>query len=397
LKADHVNSPTTSTKIYSVLAGGALNPANVGDLDDIVIVYDNVANLIYTANWYFNDGGTIRSAPFEFKGGAVPAGTSEVGLYYDTVGGNFKWYGNSSLIVDDADTISTPVYGTLAGVVDPTNVGKTSQVLTVKSNEVFIETTSKFYQTGTRKGVIDFQAGTFPAVTTPTTPVNYETNLVWDSGTSKWRFYTAVDTSTATIYAKIAWFFDHESDLSEGEIVTYDSATDTFIASETAIWIDWMRSKACTFETMGTSTVFEVSLLATNIERYGVTRDLYFAKNCINDRGNRIAAFNRTGNANNSTKRIFCSVFTDTINDKPWINPASLLLKTTILGVEKINQVLVRIPNEWDLGGGNWIWTELSDLSRGLPHYARPIDPQKELDGIWEFKEDDTIYSTYKR
>ena len=84
--------------------------------------------------------------------------------------------------------------------------------------------------------------------------------------------------ATSTYYARIRWNFTVEQDLSEGELMTYNSSTNTYTATEDLIWIDWKRSAQAQFSTAGTDTIFEVEKLTTDVMRGNRTRDLYEAK-----------------------------------------------------------------------------------------------------------------------
>jgi len=201
--------------------------------------------------------------------------------------------------------------------------------------------------------------------------------------------------------AKIRWFVDLEGDRSEGELLTYDNATDTYTASGTAIYIDWAKSKACKFETAGDNTVFAVTKIASSVVRYGVTRDLYACVYCEKDAGSRITHLRKSG-AN--SLYLYGTLISEDIlpsPSMPWENATLAAPKTSIVGIPGVNVISARVPKEWDITTAGWDWTEISDFSRGMPWYFRPIEPMlmDKVQRVWrsEFDFAGNPLSTYGR
>lgn len=268
------------------------------------------------------------------------------------------------------------------GNIDFTNVGTLQEIFRVDTNFTYLRTAVKFHDDGTKKGELNFETGSYPSITVPSSPANYEVKLVWDSEASKWKWYCVSEASALAVsYARIAWNFTLEKDLSEGELVSYDSATDSYTASGTMIWID--RYKCVTpFWTAGTNTIFEVRKIKENVAKAGKTRHLYSVTGVFEDRGYPITHLELSKKLapNHLSGRLEGYLCSSEKTDPVYSDTSRIL--TTLNGLGRSNIMLVSVPKEWktdkpDLPDA-WKYTEVSDLSRGLPLWTRPIDPTVE-------------------
>lgn len=286
------------------------------------------------------------------------------------------------------DNITGPNYSTkiydidALGAIDLTNVGTTKDLLYNENNKTYLKTDAEFREDTTNKGPINFETSGYPAITTPTTPTNYETKIVFDSGTNTWKMYTIAEASaTATVFAKIRWRFWFDAgtlyDFSECELMNYDTATNTFSASGTVGWISQDFSKQCQFHTAGSETIFAVRLLNTSVVRDGITRDLYYCVQCVRESEYKITHFQTISPAYQMVdNRLRVFVCSNDLVASPWLNAADSIIKTSILGVEYSNEMTVNVPRQWRyITGSDYAWTEMHEVARGMEFWARPIRP----------------------
>jgi hypothetical protein len=278
-----------------------------------------------------------------------------------------------------APNVSTKIYDIDAlGAIDLTNIGTTKDFLFNNANRTCIHTEANFHQMSTtNQGEIEFQTSAYPAITTPTTPANYKVNIAFDG--SKWKGYCIGEaTANQTYYAKIRWNYDYNYitnlDNSLGELMNYDTATDTFLATGTFIHIDTIKSTTAQFYTAGTSTIFEVRLLNTAVTRGSLTYDLYYVTRCILDKGDKIT------NLETLTTDIFLNQIKGYLlsTDLAPVNNTQSRIKTSLLGVDGDNIMVVNIPKEWYIEQTTevyWKYIVLQKLETGLNMWFKPINP----------------------
>lgn len=271
---------------------------------------------------------------------------------------------------------STQIYDIKAdGTIDIANVGTTKDFLWVESNEVNIKTEAKFNDGATKKGPINFETSSYPAMVVPSSPANYETKIVFDTGTQKWRGYTIAEASSVSIYyARIRWNYTDATDLSEGELMNYVSGVG-FSVTGTKIWIDIELSLQVQFWTAGDDTIFIVRKIKNDLDRGGDVRHLYYAFFCFQDRGSEITHL-QTETKLTTEKKLEGKLLSANLDPAPWDNPALAEIKTTIATIALVNQVVGRIPDEWITNTiKNWSFVEMSNFSRGQELWFRPIRP----------------------
>ncbi len=412
LKVDWASGGNLSNIVYGVTAGGELDPANLGTLKDFLKVYDNFVFLLTDSGFYLSD---TRNGALNFEDEDLPAilepstpANYPVHLAYDGDTGLWTWYctiDTSSVIIVDNTTIgntSTHLYGaTAGGEADPANVGHTKDIMYVDSNCAYIPIAAGFRYDGTKKGSLDFTTGTeYPASVEAEGTTAYAVKLAWEAGApGRWKWYTKIDATESTLYAVIRWNDDKTyGDLSEGELYTYNSTTDAYTASGTGIWIDTPKSLATFFETAGTATIFQVKKIKDSVIRNSITRNLYMTVRCVKDGGCQITHL-KTGDKNT---KLWGNLLSSALYSPVWGNPTTAAISTTILTVAQINKLSARVPAQWNLSGSeDYLYVELSDASRGLPWYFRPVSPicSVRSTNTWESKEQitGTTIATYKR
>lgn len=303
--------------------------------------------------------------------------------------------GESRIKVDHKTegNLSTKIYDVKAdGTLDLTNVGTTKDFLYIEDDETNIRVESKFRMDATKKGPLDFKTTTLPSLDTPTESGNFEVKCVWN--TDKWSWYAIAEKKETTFYARVRWNFTNTSDLSSGELVTYDPATDAFTASGTAIWIDWKRSAQCQFHTGGDSTIFIVKKILDDVTRSSVERDLYYCAQCFKDEGSELNAFYCNAVIAGNKLEVDCISL-----DLGTIQSGTNDVQTTIVDTAYTNKMLVKIPLDWNTESGTtgtYNYTEISDFGRGLPLLSKPIDPTMEDMDTNKYKMPDST-SYYER
>lgn len=187
------------------------------------------------------------------------------------------------------------------------------------------------------------------------------------------QIFIPISSTEQTKYARIRWDFDEIGDYSEGQILQYDSDEDSFSATETLIWIDYIRSRTTRFETAGDQTIFAIKKIKDGVDRKNETRPLYEAVRCVRDEGLEITHLQTT---TKTTISITGKILSSATLYPPWDDPVTTKIQTTIGLSTQDNIMLTRIQTEWDLTGGeNYAYLEISDFSRGMPFYFRPIRP----------------------
>jgi len=223
---------------------------------------------------------------------------------------------------------------------------------------------------------------------------------------------------TQAASARIAWNYSIDADLSEGEFVAYDEGSGEYPGTGEKIWIDWQLSRSVRFETAGTNTIFQISLVNGEETRGGETRALYRAITCIQDFGSEIShlrAINRsnfinyalpthvpvpTGNLKFSVKNALEGelLSEDQVNSEVWDNYEGAKI-FTLIGADYIqNMVVARIPRDWDVSAisSNFRWLEIVP-GWGQPWLFRPIRPNlKDLDTD-EYQSSSVSSTRYKR
>lgn len=412
LKVDWLSGGNLSNIVYGVTAGGELDPANYGTLKDFLKVYDNFVFLLTDSGFYLSD---TRNGALNFEDEDLPAilepstpANYPVHLAYDGDTGLWTWYctiDTSSVIIVDNTTIgntSTHLYGaTAGGEADPANVGHTKDIMYVDSNCAYIPIAAGFRYDGTKNGSLEFTTATdYPASIEAEGTTAYAVKLAWEAGSpGKWKWYTKIDATESTLYAVIRWNVDITyGDFSEGELYTYDPATNVYTASGTAIWIDFNKSLATFFETAGTATIFQVKKIKDAVTRNAITRNLYMTVRCVQDLGSRITHMKVIERNTN----VYGTLLSSALSSPVWVTPTAAMISTTILTVSLTNKIGARVPAQWDLSGaGDYLFVELSDASRGLPWYFRPVSPilSNRATNAWESKEQitGTTIATYLR
>lgn len=185
------------------------------------------------------------------------------------------------------------------------------------------------------------------------------------------QIFIPMATDITISYARIAWNYSLTEDLSEAEIMTYVEATNTFTASGTVVWIEsWLSIPNLVFTTAGDGTLFEVQNIGS-ARRRNVTRDLYVAKKCVQDEGTKINYLQgiRTYADYSNALDIILS---GGVN--PWNTPENSAIRTTILTQSKVNNMNVRIADDWyGLGDpSEFKWARIQTYS---PMIAAPIKP----------------------
>lgn len=296
---------------------------------------------------------------------------------------------------------STLVYDVNAdGSKNVSNVGKTSDMMIVYGNVAYLLYDVEFLQSSTKKGPLDLDpSGSYPSISTPGAPVYYAVKCVFHGG--KWQWYVAVDTSTSTLYARIRWNYDIEQDLSEGELVTYNDASDEFVPTGTRIWIDQAKSRQVQFWTAGDYTIFEITLVKENVTRGTQTRHLYRVTQCVKDTGHKITHF--TTEQQHLEGQLTGLLLSTDLDAAPWNNPESSYIETTIVSMGLRNKVLCKIPAQWQtVTDQNYKYLEASDFSRGQPLWFRPIRPtldnlESEIYASGQLLSNDNPCAYYKR
>jgi hypothetical protein len=278
-----------------------------------------------------------------------------------------------------AGNSSSKIYDVKAdGTVDTSNIGTTKDLWEVHSNKAYNLTTAEYSDTSSKRGKLDFDSGAFPGtITTPTTPANYRVKMAWNASTSKWEFYCIGEaTETSISYAKIAWNYHPVSgDMSEGELMTYNSSTEAWTDTDTKIWIDYSKSKQVQFHTAGNNTIFIVRLLKSDESRSTDTRDLYYAVQCFRDDGNRITHLESI--SKHMGHQLYGYIQSTDLDPEPWIDNTTARITTNIVGTDKQNFLPVQIGPGWRVYGStiDWAYVESADFGRGMPFYFRPILP----------------------
>ncbi|HDI51742.1 MAG TPA: hypothetical protein ENF45_03835 [Bacteroidetes bacterium] len=270
---------------------------------------------------------------------------------------------------------------------DKHKLGSNDEGLSV--NPAHISTEANFYLDKDKDGPLEFENIPFPAVSEPSDP-DYiaPAHLAFDPDKQKWRWYVAIDTGTTTIAARVLFNYDGTTDMSEGEICTIDK-DGNITPSGSLVWIDFQSSLAVQFSTLGDKTLFEIRRIAGQVQRGGGIRDLYRLSTCRYDQGNRITHARTL--AKLTGKLVVNPLSADLVMpQKVWDNPAGATLKVTIGGAVKEYKFTVRVPAQWKSDSPeNWLYTEISDVSRGLPFYVRPVKPilEDEANKIYKSRE----------
>jgi len=377
--------PRTSAQRYDMGSWAQAVPAMLRDSDSrIVPLLDKTqaVDLDYTAKDQSSTAGDsavlVRVA--EADGTGTP-GILATCLNADAQEQIFFPISDTKIKVDNitAPNASTKIYDVdAAGVIDPLNVGTTKDIWFVEANKTYNKTSAEYRTDSVYKGAINFESAAYPAITVPATPANYETKLVFDAGTSKWKFYTIAEASaTAYTYARIHWNITRTGDLSVGQLMTYDSVTDSFAETTDVVWIDWPKSQQCQFNTAGDETIFIVRKIISSLNRAGITRDLYYASFCIRDEGAKITHFNNVSpSAIIEDAMLDMFLHSSDLFNSTWAQPSVSRIKTTILNEEFSNIMPINIPLEWrSMPGTNYNWLEWKLIGRGMPFYGVPIRP----------------------
>lgn len=385
LKCDNVSPTTYSSFVYGVvLPGGGVDLANIGKFDDVWFVESNL--ICNDVDAYFRLD-AVNKGPLKFLGTAYPSLAPppstpyvvETKLAFD--GSEWRWYtevGGDALKCDNLSprTFSSSVFGVVlpGGTADPANIGKLDDAFFVESNELCVDTDATFRQSALKKGPLKFQTTSYPTLEPPEeTPYTVETKCSFDG--ANWRWFTQIGGGgESTIYAKILWNFDVLGDLSEGETMLYDGDTDIYTATGTLIWIDYNKSRQVRFETAGNLAIFEIKLVTADFDRRGTVRDLYRARFCALDSGYTVTHLDTEFKLGDMGLLGF--VLSDDLALPPWETPEFARVKTTIGPDEKNNKMLARLPGDWDIEGPeDFRFLEVSDFSRGMPDYFRPVRP----------------------
>uniref|UniRef100_A0A6H1ZGI7 Uncharacterized protein n=1 Tax=viral metagenome TaxID=1070528 RepID=A0A6H1ZGI7_9ZZZZ len=404
IKVDWLSAGNESTKIYGVAVDGTTDLANVGTTKDFLYV-DTSFVYVHTDTKFRYDN-TLKGR-LDFANSSIPtAGAGEtlynVRPYFDSGSGLWKWYivvtDGTGIVADNTNVVdsSTYIYGAaVGGGADPGNKGSCKEIFYIDDNIPYIQTTAKFRQDNTNKGVLDFQSAAPPTPAAGQTL--YQPTLHFSGG--KWQWYVAVDDAGGGVFCRVAWNYSSEGDFSEGETVTYNATTDAWTGTGTKIWVDWEKSKAVKFETAGTFTIFEAKILKPNHVRKNQTRDLYRLISCVEDGGFCITHIEKIDIAEGLISGYVLS------NDDvllPWIGADGNRIVTTIDVAEIPNIIQTRIPKEWDTGVGNWKFVEIADISKALPWYAIPVrpimeDPETSMYNSYYSDGQDITIATYKR
>lgn len=211
--------------------------------------------------------------------------------------------------------------------------------------------------------------------------------------------FIPIGSGKAAQYARIAWNWTIDDDLSEGELTSYDVTTKEWLPSGTLIWIDSQLSNAITPDTAGDGTYFEVEAIG-EATRFSETRPLYRVKNISVSGGPQITHFRTINYFQNLDGYLLSD---DLSTDPVWKDEGSARIKTTIGTIEKDNRIIAKISREWDLSSGiqEFKFLEISDI-RSLNIYFRPISPvvQDLSNGVYESSEKDSFgnpIATYRR
>lgn len=236
-----------------------------------------------------------------------------------------------------------------------------------------ISTDALFYMDYNRDGKFDFEVGFCPILQEPAeieffAPVHVK----FQESTQKWKPYVAMSTTTGALtIARVAWNYTQTGDMSEGEIVEYNSETDTYTGTKEKIWLDFEKSHGCVFETAGTNTIFRLKLIKQGFARSGEARNLYRVTHCIEDKGKYISHFGTI-----SRDPFLVGRLLSYNNFEPiWTDPVTARIMTTIDVLEKENIFRARIPREWSFATENFNFLEVSGLPKGTKSLFRPIRP----------------------
>lgn len=176
-------------------------------------------------------------------------------------------------------------------------------------------------------------------------------------------------------YARIAWNCTIEDgDLSTGELMSYNSSTDTFAVTGVQIWVDTLKSAQCQFSTAGDGTIFVMRKSQNAITRDSTVLNLYYAVQCIEE-GYEIThgeVYEKQPN-----NRLDCYLLSDSIASPVW-GATSAKITTTILEASYPNLLSVKTPKDWvsDDADSSWEFTEIQKVERGIPFLAVPIAPR---------------------
>lgn len=377
IRVDWKSAGNESTKIYDVKADGTIDLANFGLTKDLWYVDTSRAYIHTDARFRYD---ATKKGRLDFSSSSIPAASAgetlyNVGCYWDYGSGLWKWYvvvtDGTGIVADNTNAVdsSTYIYGAVAGGgADPANKGSMKEVFYIESNFPYIKTGASFRYDATKKGPIDFRSGAVPSPTAGET--QYQVPLYFSGGA--WSGFVNIADESAGTFCRVAWNFDEEQDLSEGETVTYDSGKDTWTGTGTKIWIDWQKSRSVKFETAGTNTIFEAVLIASNYTRRNQARDLYRLTNCADDNGYIITHMQKSSV---SAGRVTGYLLSDEISSFPWEEAIGSRIKTRIGVSDLPNKMQSRIAAEWDTREQDWNFVEVNDISKSLPWYFAPIKP----------------------
>lgn len=202
--------------------------------------------------------------------------------------------------------------------------------------------------------------------------------------------FVPIGSGKASQYAKIAWDYKSDLDLSQGELMTYDTTNQEWITTSTLLWISAANSNSCRIDTAGNDTIFEVEAIG-EATRGLVTRPLYRAVVVAQKGVTQITHLL----AENAVNVLEGKLLSDDLSpDNVWDDTSSII-KTTIGTTEIENRIVASISKEWDLSVGvqDFKYTEVSDISRGINIYFRPILPllADYATGVYESAEKDGI------
>lgn len=377
--------PRTSSQRQDMGSWSQVVPAILRDSDSRIVPMLDKTQAVDT-NYTAKDQSSSAGDSAVYVRVATTDGTGTPGLLatclnHESQEQVFFPVGESQIKVDNitAPNVSTKIYDVDAlGVIDPTNVGTTKDIWYVEANKTYNKTTAEFRLDATKKGAVNFENAVYPAITVPATPANYETKLVFDTGTNTWKFYTIAEASAvAFTYARVRWNVTRTRDLSEAQLMTYDSVTDSFSAAVDIVWIDWIKSQQCQFNTCGTDTIFVIRKIITGYTRDGVARDMYYCDSCIKDAGKKITHFNNfSPSLQIENNKLDCYIHSTDLINPAWSDPPVSRVKTQIGGEEFSNLMIVNIPTEWrQASGTNYNWLEVGLIGRGMPFYGVPIRP----------------------